>query len=85
MQVPVSKAKGQLAGLVRRVEACDEVVLTRHGKVTVGLVPMRPSLDAGARPAIIAAVQAAASDKRTAGVTAARSQDFLYEENGLPG
>ena len=84
MQIPVSEARGQLTELVRRAEAGDEVVLTRHGKATVRLVPMRPSLDAGARRAVIAAVQAAASDKRTAGVTAARSQDFLHDENGLP-
>lgn len=84
MKIPVGEARGQLTGLARRAEAGDEVVLTRHVKATVRLVPMRPSLDAGTRPAVIAAVQAAASDKRTAGVTAARSQDFLYEENGLP-
>ena len=69
MQIPVSEARGQLTELARRAEAGDEVVLTRHGKATVKLVPMRPNLDAGARPAI----------------TAARSQDFLNEENGLPG
>ena len=84
MQVPVSEAKGQLTELVRRAEAGDEVVLTRHGRATVRLVPVRPSPGAGARRAVIAAVQAAASDKRTAGASAARSQDFLYDENGLP-
>ena len=84
MQIPVSEAKGQLTELVRRAEAGDEVVLTRHGRATVRLVPVRPLPDAGARRAVIAAVQAAASDKRTAGAVAARSQDFLYDENGLP-
>ena len=84
MQVPVSEAKEQLTELGRRAEAGDEVVLTRHGTATVRLVPVRPSPDAGARRAVIAAVRAAVSDKRTAGPTAARSQDFLYDENGLP-
>ena len=84
MQVPVSEAKGQLTELVRRAEAGDEVVLTRHGKATVRLVPVRPLPDADARRQVIAAVQATASDKRTTGATAARSQDFLYDENGLP-
>jgi len=32
----------------------------------------------------IASVRAAASDKRTTGAAAARSQDFLYDKNGLP-
>ncbi len=84
MQIPVSEAKGQLTELVRRAQAGDEVVLTRHGKATVRLTPVRPRPDADARRAIIASVQAAASDKRTAGTAAARSQDFLYDENGLP-
>ena len=84
MQIPISEAKGRLTELVRRAEAGDEVVLTRHGKATIRLVPVRSQPDAGARRAVIAAVWAAASDKWTAGATAARSQDFLYDENGLP-
>ena len=84
MQVSVSDAKGQLTELVRRAEAGDEVVLTRHGKATVRLVPVRPPPDADARRAVIAAIQAAASGQRTAGSAAARSQDFLYDEDGLP-
>ena len=84
MQVSVSAAKGQLTELVRRAEVGDEVVLTRHGKATVRLVPVRPRPDADARRAVIAAIQAAASGKRTAGSAAARSQDFLYDEDGLP-
>ena len=84
MRISVSEAKGQLTELVRRAEAGDEVVLTRHGRATVRLVPVRPPPSADARRAVIAAVQAAASDKRTAGATAARSQDFLYDEKGLP-
>ena len=84
MRVSVSDAKGQLTDLVRRAEAGDEVVLTRHGKETVRLVPVQPQPDAAARRAVIAAMQAAAGDKRIAGATAARSQDFLYDDDGLP-
>ena len=84
MRVSVSEAKGQLTELVRRAEAGDEVVLTRHGKATVRLVPVRPRPSAAARRAVLAAVQAGASSRRTAGPSAARSQDFLYDENGLP-
>ena len=84
MRIPVSEAKGQSTELVRRAEAGDEVVPTRHSRATVGLVPVQPQPDADARRAVIAAVQAAASDRRTASATAARSQDFLYGEDGLP-
>ena len=84
MRVSVSEAKGQLTELVRRAEAGDEVVLTRHGKATVRLVPVQPQPNAAARSAVIASVRAAAKDKRTAGANAARSQDFLYDDDGMP-
>ena len=84
MRISVSEAEGQLTELVRSAEAGDEVVLTRHGKATVRLVPVRPQPNADARRALIAAMQAAARDRRTTGTGAARSQDFLYGDDGLP-
>jgi prevent-host-death family protein len=41
MQVSVSDAKAQLTDLVRRAEAGDEVVLTRHGQPIVTLTPFK--------------------------------------------
>ena len=84
MQISVTEAKGQLTELVRRAEAGDEVVLTRHGQATVKLVPVRRRPDADARRAVIARMQAAAAGKRTEGASAVRSQDFLYDGDGLP-
>lgn len=85
MQISVTEAKGQLTELVRRAEAGDEVVLTRHGHAVVRLVPVKPMADAKARRALLDAIRAAAAAKATAGPSAARSQDFLYTEDGLPG
>ena len=84
VQISVTEAKGQLTELVRRAEAGDEVVLTRDGQATVKLVPVRRRPDAEARRAVIARMQAAATGKRAAGASAARSQDFLYDGDGLP-
>ena len=84
MQIPVSEAKGQLTELVRRAVAGDEVVLTRHGKATVRLVPVQTQPNADTRRAVIAAMQEAARGKRTQGARSARSQDFLYGDDGLP-
>ena len=39
---------------------------------------------ANVRRAAIAVAQAAAKDKRADGPSAARSQDFLYSEDGMP-
>ncbi len=84
MEIPVSKAKGMLTELVRRAETGQDVVLTRHGRAAVSLVPVRPQLDPDAKRAAIASICAAAAQKRIAGADAARSQDFLYGESGLP-
>ena len=64
MRISVTEAKGQLTELVRRAEAGDEVILTRHGHE---------------------AVRTSGAAKATRGPGAARSQDFLYGDDGLPG
>lgn len=85
MRVSVTEAKGQLTELVRRAEAGEEVILTRHGQAAVRLTPIRTTPDRASRRALIEAVQASAAAKATRGPDAARSQDFLYDDDGLPG
>jgi len=47
MNVPISEAKARLTDLVRRAEAGDEVLLTRHGRPVVRLAPLagRPATE----------------------------------------
>jgi prevent-host-death family protein len=85
MRISVTDAKGQLTELVRRAEAGDEIILTRHGHAAVRLVPIKAAPDRKARRALLAAVRAAAAAKAEAGPGAARSQDFLYDDDGMPG
>jgi len=85
MKVSVTDAKGQLTELVRRAESGDEVILTRRGHPAVRLVPVKPVHDAKSRRALLEAVRKAGAIKAAPGSDAARSQDFLYDENGLPG
>jgi len=84
MQVSVTAAKGQLTELVRRAEAGTEVVLTRHGHATVRLVPVNRKLERKSRRVLLQAARKAGSSKATTGPSAARSQDFLYGDGGLP-
>ena len=84
MRISVTDAKGQLTDLVRRAEAGDEIVLTRHGQAAVRLVPIRPVPDARARRKLLDAVRMSGAAHATEGPNAARSQDFLYGEQGLP-
>lgn len=84
MQISVTDAKGQLTELVRRAEAGDDVILTRHGHPAVRLVPVKAALDSKARRALLEAARISGAAKAKAGPSAARSQDFLYGEDGLP-
>ena len=89
MQISVTDAKAKLNELVRRAEAGDEIILTRDGQATVQLVPVpitakpkKPNREA--RAAFIDAWRKSIAGKATPGPSAARSQDFLYDEDGLP-
>jgi prevent-host-death family protein len=44
MHISLTDAKAKLTDLVRRAEAGDEVILTRHGQPAVRLVPMARKL-----------------------------------------
>jgi prevent-host-death family protein len=85
MRISVTDAKGRLTDLVKRVEAGDEVILTRHGHAAARLVAIKDKpMDATARRQLLEAVRAAGSAKASRGPSAARSQDFLYNKKGLP-
>src|SRR5256884_8767697 len=83
MEIPDPDAKAQLPELVRPAEAGDEIVLTRHGHPAVRLVAGKKRLDREARRALLGEVRKA-SVNATPRPRAARSQGFLYDEDGLP-
>ena len=84
MKVSLTDAKPHLTELVRRAEAGEEIVLTRHGHPAVRLVPAWQKPTPEERRARIDAIVKRAAAKATPGPSAARSQDFLYDELGLP-
>jgi len=84
MHIAVTEAKGQLTELVRRAEAGEEVVLTRHGQPAVRLVPAAAKPTREEKAAALAAIRKRAAKKAKPGPCAARSQDYLYDEYGLP-
>jgi prevent-host-death family protein len=84
MQISVTDAKAQLTELVRRAEAGEDVVLTRHGQPAARLVPVKAPIDRAARRKLMEEIGRAGAAKIAPGPSAARSQDFLYDEDGLP-
>jgi prevent-host-death family protein len=85
MHLSITHAKARLTDLVRRAEAGDEIVLTRHGRPAVRLVAVKAVPDRMRRRAILEGARAAGTAKAVQGADAARSQDFLYDKaTGLP-
>lgn len=85
MDIPVSEAKAQLTDLVRRAEAGEDIVLTRHGQQVVRFAPIKaaaPTRDE--KLALFESIMASGRAKVGAGEDAARSQDWLYGDDGLP-
>ena len=76
MKVSVTEAKGQLTELVRRAEAGDEVILTRHGHPAVRFVAMRKAPDRQSRSALLDAVLEAEDDLLVRGVQCRRIRGF---------
>ncbi len=84
MRVSVTEAKGQLTELVRRAEAGEEVILTRHGHAVARLAPVQTAPSRNSRLALLEAVRKSAAAKAAAGPNVARSRDFLFGGDGLP-
>jgi prevent-host-death family protein len=84
MDVPVSEAKAVLTDLIKRAEAGENIVLTRFGNPVAKIVAISPRPDLAARHAALLALLEDESDVAIDGADAARSQDFLYDEHGLP-
>ncbi len=85
MEIGIREAKAHLADLVRRAEAGDEVVLTLHGQpvARISRVEGRQKT-VEERRELLERLRASAASKMTPGPDAAHSQDFLYDEFGLP-
>ncbi|MFN7619110.1 MAG: type II toxin-antitoxin system Phd/YefM family antitoxin [bacterium] len=83
-EIAISEAKARLTALVRQAEAGEDVVLTRNGKGVARITSMVPRrLTGEERMAVIRKAQALVGDLPP-DFDAARSQDFLYDEDGLP-
>ena len=85
LKVAVSEAKGQLTELVKKAEDGEEVVLTRFGQPVARLTALSRKPSAEEKQALMERVSAIGRQKAKPGPCAARSQDFLYGEDGMPG
>ena len=89
MKLSVAEAAEQLPELVRRAEKGDEVVLTRDGRDVVRFELIAndekaPDLAQRRAAALQRFIDAAKDRVPDGGPDAAPSQDFLYDEYGIP-
>jgi prevent-host-death family protein len=87
MRVSLDEAAEKLADLVLHAENGDEVLLTDNGRDVVRLVPI--SADQPLRERRRVALERALAKAKAKGLPddgpdAAHSQDFLYDDYGLP-
>jgi prevent-host-death family protein len=84
MQISVTDAKAQLTDLLRRAEAGDKIVLTRHGQPVARLVPIKASQARQSRRAVVEAMREAARSEAFSGLGDVQYRDFIFGSDGLP-
>ena len=85
--VPMTKARTTWHELIRCVEAGEEIILTRRGRPVARLVKVspKPERDWDEIRRRVKQIQRSVKAKMQPDLPdAAHSQDFLYDENGLP-
>jgi len=85
MELTLSEAEGRLTELIRRVEAGEDVTLLKDGRPAVRLVAVAPKPSRAEKLRLLDEFQAkVAANALPRWPSAARSQDFLYDDKGLP-
>ncbi|OLP60996.1 hypothetical protein BJF93_02730 [Xaviernesmea oryzae] len=86
MRISIEQAAGQLTELVRLAEEGEDIVLTENGEARVRLQTVSGfNPDKDLRLKLIEDIQERVRQKNLPpGPDAAHSQDFLYDEDGLP-
>ncbi|MBB3966488.1 MULTISPECIES: type II toxin-antitoxin system Phd/YefM family antitoxin [Rhizobium] len=85
MRISVKEAEGQLTELVRLANQGEEIVLTQDGRPSARITPLKKPLSAEEKSRIFNEVRERVRKMDLPpGPDAAHSQDFLYDEYGLP-
>jgi prevent-host-death family protein len=84
MEIPVSEAKAQLTELVHLAETGEDIRLTRHGRAVARIIPVAQVRSQAQKRRLLDQIIAEARGAPSVGADAARSQDFLYGDDGMP-
>lgn len=85
MDVPIDDPNVQLAELVKRVEAGEDVVLTRDGKPAIRMLSVDAEAKLAARNRKLLELSAEMARLKHPGPDGAHASDFLFDDKtGLP-
>jgi len=85
MRISIAEAEGQLTELVRLANQGEEIVLTQDGFPSARIEPLKKPMSREEKARLFDRLQEEVARKNLPpGPSAARSQDFLYDEYGLP-
>ena len=85
MKISVTEAGGAAHRACPARRSRGEIILTRHGQPAAACsAPAKTALIGKARRKLLQRSAFPGASKASAGPDAARSHDFLYDENGLP-
>lgn len=83
-QIPIGDIERQLHDIIRRAELGETFVLTRDGQPILRVAPTEEAARVARRLAILEDISSRGAAKITPGPDAAHSQDWLYDDKGLP-
>lgn len=84
MKVAIHEAKAKLSALIKATLAGEQVILTKHGQPVAEIKPFSAKKTPAEKLAIIEKIVQKAKRKATKGVSAAKADNFLYDDDGLP-
>ena len=84
MRIAIHQAKAKLSALINAALSGEQVVLAKHGRPVAEIRPFAVTKNPAEKLSAIQRIVARARTKRLSGVSAAETDNFLYDETGLP-
>lgn len=84
MEIAISEAKAKLSALINAALTGKQILLTKHGRPVAEIRPFAAAKNPAEKLSAIQRIAAKAKVKNPSGVSAARADNFLYDNAGLP-
>lgn len=82
--VPVSEFRDHASELIAAAERGEEIIITRHGKPAVRLVPVPPKVDLEKRKAALEGLRVLREQMRASGQSVSIEEAIAWKNEGRP-